>query len=367
MAFTKTFGTTSGAYSTNTNWKPIDLTNPNYSWTASGSGTNEYYVRTAANANPGFAASPATSNGVYINGSAATKASLGSLAAGNWGYGDNDTLGYSTVYVRLSDGTDPDTKDPFYVKFYQEPQTAEHVHFEADSGSINSAVGLDQSGVAIGDFIIDEGYAGSIGSATLGYLYIDPDRLEIHGTGEYWLDMRAAAIAVQVYGTGTPDEGNRGLYLRGSAISTLNVLGGHVGVAVRNGETSTVTTARVLGGSCWFGSGAGLTTLNHYAGDTILRCAATTVVAYNGSVTTQEAGAVTTATLWNGTYVTNSTGTITTFHLYGGTLDEKKSGAARTISTLNLYPGTSQWLCNNEAVTHTTVTRNGSLTFNIST
>src|SRR4029453_18083398 len=125
---------------------PIDLTNPLFSWTASGSGTNEYYVRTAANGNPGFQASPPTSNGVFINGTAATKATLGSLAAGQWGYGDNDSLGYSTGFVRLSDGTDPDTKDPFYVKFYQMPQTTEHVVFAPDSSSIDSAVGLDQSG-----------------------------------------------------------------------------------------------------------------------------------------------------------------------------------------------------------------------------
>lgn len=365
MAFTKTFGTTSGAYGTATNWKPIDVTNPNYSWTQSTSGTNEYYLRTAGNGNPGFAAQPAK---VYLNGSDATEGTMGSLTAGQWDYGDNDTLGFNTLYVRTSGSVDPDTLDPFYVKFYQIPQTAEHVHFASDSGSITSAVGLDQSGVAIGDFIIDEGYGGTIGSATLGYLYIDPDRCEIHGTGEYWLDIRGAAIPVQVFGTGNPDEGARGLYLRGSGITTLNVLGGHVGVAVLAGETATITTVRVLGSaSCWLGSGVSLTTAHHYSGDTILRCAATTVVSYGGTFTTEEAGTITTATNWNGTFVANSTGTITTFHLYGGTLDEQQSGASRTISTTNLYPGTAQWKLNNEAVTHTTITRNGSLVLNIST
>lgn len=367
MAFTKTFGpsTGTGVYSLATNWEAVDVSNPNYSWTASGSGTNEYYLRTAANGDPGFAAQPAN---VYINGSNATEGTAGSLTAGQWDYADNDTLGYSTIYVRLSAAPqDPDDRDPFYVKFFQIPQTGEHVRFAATSGSITSATGLDQSAVAIGDFIIDEGYAGTIGSATIGYLYIDPNRFEVSGTGEYWIDIRAAAIPVQVYGTGNPDDGSRGLYLRGSAISVLNVLGGHVGVAVRNGETSTVTTARVLGGSCWFGSGTALTTLNHYSGDTVLRCAAATIVSYSGTLETQEAGTVTTATLWDGTFVANSTGTITTFHLYGGTLDEMQSGAARTISTTNLYPGSAQWKLNNEAVTHTTITRNGSLVLNIST
>lgn len=107
MAFTKVWLGTTGDLSLDTNWNAVNVRSPAYSWTASGSGTNEYYLRTAANANPGFAAIPTT---VTINGSAATSGSVGSLAAGRWGYGDNDTLGYSTLYVRLSDGTDPDTK-----------------------------------------------------------------------------------------------------------------------------------------------------------------------------------------------------------------------------------------------------------------
>ena len=97
---------------------PVGSTNirsASYAWTASGSGTNEYYVRTAASGNPSLS-DPTSTGGVWINGTFATKGSLGSLAAGEWGYGDNDTLGYSTVYVRLSDGTDPDTKSVGYVQ-----------------------------------------------------------------------------------------------------------------------------------------------------------------------------------------------------------------------------------------------------------
>lgn len=85
-----------------------------WSWTASGSGTNEYYLRTAASGDPGFTTKPA---GILIDGSDATEGTVGSLAAGEWDYGDNDTLGYNTVYVRLSDGTDPDTKDDGYIQY----------------------------------------------------------------------------------------------------------------------------------------------------------------------------------------------------------------------------------------------------------
>lgn len=355
MPFTKVFGTTDGAYSTATNWKPIDVTNPAYSWTASGSGTNEYYLRTAANGNPGFVAQP---DAVYINGSSATEGTAGSLTAGQWDYADNDTLGYSTIYVRLSDGTDPDTKDPFFVKFYQTPRATEHVRFAADSASVNSATGLDQSGVAIGDFIVEEGYAGSIGGADIGYLYIDPDRCEFNASGECWIDIGSAAISPQVHGTASPLEGERGLYLRGSAISVLNVTGGSVGLACRPGETSTATTIRVLGSetSLWIGNGVTLTNLHVYAGEVVARGAITTTIIYDGTVTTSENGAMTTVTLHGGEYHYNSTGTITTFHLYGGELDEQSSGAARTISTINYYRGSWTERRNKEAVTHTTET-----------
>src|SRR5690349_15045576 len=152
MPFTKVYngagtGATAGDYADSRNWDLISLRTAAFAWTASGSGTNEYYVRTAANGNPGFAATPPTSNGVYINGTSATKGTVGSLSAGTWSYGDNDTLGYSTVYVRLSDGTDPDSKVADYVQFRQIPQATEHVRIPASASSITS--NLDQSAVAI--------------------------------------------------------------------------------------------------------------------------------------------------------------------------------------------------------------------------
>jgi hypothetical protein len=78
-------------------------------WTASGSGTNEYY----------YTGTPPSSKPdcIDINGTVADEGTLGSLAAGEWGWGDNDTLGADTIYVRLSDGTDPDTKAADYLAY----------------------------------------------------------------------------------------------------------------------------------------------------------------------------------------------------------------------------------------------------------
>lgn len=73
-------------------------------WTASASGINEYYYN-----QPIFDHIP---NNLLINGLEVVQSvnALGSLAAGEWAWGDNDTLGNNTIYVRLADGLDPDTK-----------------------------------------------------------------------------------------------------------------------------------------------------------------------------------------------------------------------------------------------------------------
>jgi hypothetical protein len=148
----------------------------------------------------------------------------------------------------------------------------------------------------------------------------------------------------------------------------LNATKGDIGFASLPGEVSTATTVRVLGDetSLWIGNGATVTTVHQYAGDLRLRTSATTVIQYGGKHTTEENGTMTTVTVKGGEYIYRSTGNITTFHLYGGTLDEKQSGAARTIGTLNLYAASATIRRNKEAVTHTTETTNDSLNISIS-
>ncbi len=221
------------------------------------------------------------------------------------------------------------------------PSTGDHVRIPASSSqSITS--GLDQSAVAIGDFIVEEGYTGEIGTAA-AYLQIDPNRFEFNGAGQAWIDIGSAAIDVQVLGTATAATGERGLYLKGSAIDELAVLGGNVGVAAIHGETATVTTCRVTGTSAdvWIGAGVTLTTLRVNAGTVRLRCAATTVAVYGGTLYTEEAGAITTVNLEGGTIYPNSSGTVTTLNAEGGTADFTKSGLARTVTTLKQNPGST--------------------------
>lgn len=342
-----------GDYSNKDNWAPISIRNSGYNWTASNSGSNEYYLRTAANGNPGIGSAVQS---VQFNGVDATgPGTAGSLSAGQWAQDDNDTLGYETIYVRLADNDDPDNKALDFVTFRGKPAAGDHVRIPAGTPSITT--GLKQAAVAIGDFIVEEGYEGDIGSDD-GYLQIDPNRFEFGATGgTAYIDITTAAIAARVNNTGTPGAtGERGLFLLGSGITTLDVTRGYVGVAVRHGETSTVATARVTYelASLWIGAGCSLTTFHQLNGNAIIRCAATTVLVYAGTLETQEIGAITTFTQKGGNVIANSTGTITTYNIYAGELDLQRSGSARTISTLNKYRG--NWLIrrNKEAVTITT-------------
>lgn len=75
-------------------------------WMASGAGTaGTYYIINTA---PGYSASSPAK--VYFNETEATSGTVATLAAGEYAFGNIDALGYNTLYVRLSDDTDPDTK-----------------------------------------------------------------------------------------------------------------------------------------------------------------------------------------------------------------------------------------------------------------
>lgn len=232
------------------------------------------------------------------------------------------------------------------------PVAADNVRIPAGSYAITGS--LNQSAVALGLVIVERGHTQTIGSSA-GYLQLTCTRFEYDGSGVSYIDLSASAIPVTVHGTANVSEGYRGLYLKGSAITVLTVNAGDVGLAVKSGETSTVTTARCMTGLLILGAGVTATTVQNYDGEITLRCACTTLDIYGGKVTSEEVGTITTVNLMGGDFIAKSTGTITTVNAKGGTLDETQSGAARTFSTVNLYRNVT-WKRIKEAVTVTTLT-----------
>lgn len=339
-----------------TNWAGVSLRNAGYSWTASGSGTGEYYLRTAASGDPGIA-DPGTTTGAITGGDANfANGTAGSLAASQFDYGDNDTLGYSTIYVRLADDADPDSKALDFVKLFQVPVATDHVRIPAGAGAM---AGYDFSGVAWGDFIVEDGYTNAIGSATLP-LSIDPDRFEWSGTGRSYINS-IGAIAHDVRKTGPGGAGLMGLYLTLTAGTTLTVYSGTVGLAWLFGGSSTCATIRSVGpnASVYVGKNASVTTFYTAKGKIYANCAGTTANIFGGYFQTEEAGAFTSINAAsNASLVLNSTGTVGTLTMqsgYTGTVDLTQSAEARTYSSIVQKGGTL--LVDKSAVTvtaHTT-------------
>jgi hypothetical protein len=88
----------------------LDLMNSKYTWVKSASGTNEYYVKLLNDSNPSLnKPESAVVNGNFMCASAGdathNRGAVGSLSFnGQYGYGNNDSLGYNTVYVRWDAG-----------------------------------------------------------------------------------------------------------------------------------------------------------------------------------------------------------------------------------------------------------------------
>lgn len=88
-----------------------NLRSAEFRWIASAGGVNEYYLDKADGGDPGYE----EPKKMEIGNMDSPQGDVGTLGAGYWGYGDNDGLGYDTIYVRLPDNTDPDTKALGYV------------------------------------------------------------------------------------------------------------------------------------------------------------------------------------------------------------------------------------------------------------
>lgn len=218
------------------------------------------------------------------------------------------------------------------------------------AGTMDLQYGLNQSAVAIGEFLVESGHRAQIGRFDGGiphYLRLDPDTFSFLGSGSLGLfDFGSAAIPLLIESRGAPAEAGRHVvYIKGSALTTVEINRGNVGIAPLFGETATIGTL-----ICGFadnqandvdltvGGGVTLTTLNQTGGRCLLKCSATTVNQSSGcTLTTEGTGAIATLTARGAVYP-KSTGTIGTLNCYG-TVDFSRDFTARTVTTLVGFPG----------------------------
>lgn len=236
------------------------------------------------------------------------------------------------------------------------PLVTDHVRIPAGSYAITA--GLNQSAVALGSFIVEQGYAAAIAGLTAGvpaYLQVNAGRFEFAGSAAAYIDLGSSACSPRILETYSPGTGLRGLYLKGSALAALDVLGGSVGIAVNHGEASTLDRAHVAGGSLWLGAGVVADTLDVDDGEVRVRCdLAELNLVKGGTVYTEEDAAIDQANVHAGTFYPNASGILAACDLYGGTTDFKASSVERTVSALTVHRGRPVILrLNREAVTYT--------------
>lgn len=217
--------------------------------------------------------------------------------------------------------------------------------------------GLNQSAVQLASFTQEEGHANAIGrwaqgghtAMTLYPLRIDiadgTTPLILRGSGSLAaFDLGTAAVPVVSEHTGSPSAtGRNAVYVKGSAITTVQNRSGTTGVADHPGDTATVSTGfDVTAGVLTVGSGCTVsgTTLRMHGGTVYAYASIPTIHVDDGSFY-QEAGTWTTAYV-RGTVYTNGVTTYATTTLYpSGVLDNRGNLAAKTLTNLTMYDGAS--------------------------
>lgn len=130
-----------------------------YKWVESPAKAGEYYLTTLDATDPDIDEPDVLFEDVNGDDTLMTAGTVGSLTAGSWDYGNNDGLGYNTIYVKLTDGSDPDTQESGYLQAYYEengdPELDEPVLVYEDVGSADTQ--------------LSEGTLGSLAAGEWGY------------------------------------------------------------------------------------------------------------------------------------------------------------------------------------------------------
>lgn len=127
--------------------------NSSHQWTDSPANSGEYYVELSGGGAPSF---PFALDQIILRDGGdevlLTEVSGFPLAAGQWTFGNNDTLGFDTIYVRLPGDVDPDTLVEDGVMSYRNIRFAGLNH---DDGYANHGQGFKVAGVSGNEVTLD--------------------------------------------------------------------------------------------------------------------------------------------------------------------------------------------------------------------
>ena len=248
------------------NWEPFSIRNNTYRWTVSAAQAGEYRLELAAGGNPSIEQPDA----VYQTGSALGTGTLGSLPISTWNWGDNDALGYSTVYVRALGTVDPDTLVLDDIQWRAVPKASDDVEIAAysENGILN---GLDADGTQLTSFKVMAGYSSNIGT--------DSQHLQLNMTGQFEY-CGAGTLAKFNFGTsdidpvirdsGVGNTGEPAVQLVGSSLSDIYVFRGQVAIGFDEEDATTEANTIYVG---YMSEGARSTDSRVWIGDGVTNLA----------------------------------------------------------------------------------------------
>jgi hypothetical protein len=201
------------------------------------------------------------------------------------------------------------------------------------------------SGTEFGALVVEEGYTADC-SLDMSFTSVD-----FSGTGETTLDVRGAAITLEIKQTASGGAGTKGLYIRGDALTGINIESGSVGIAHKPGDTSVVGELRVISGDVEVGSGVTLTTCYNFGASIDIAASVTTLHVKSGTTNLIESAAATTVDCLRGEFILDSSGTVASLFIDTQGTFSATAGDDKTITALSFAPGASlSWYPSNMTI-----------------
>ena len=196
-----------------------------------------------------------------------------------------------------------------------------------------------------GELHVTDGFAFVIGGTTRGFMEMKPAEVYFEGRGVSYIDCKASTGVITVNNTKLPTRGV-GLKLKGSALNTIEIHGGSVGLAYDAGETSAVDKVRIFGGALTLGEGVSGTTSISVTGGTLHQYGGSTdtdVTQTTGNFYGRQEWKARNFNLFGGLASLGGSGVIKSLTIRGGTADATASGIDRTFPTVTLNSGTIRY------------------------
>lgn len=231
--------------------------------------------------------------------------------------------------------------------------------------------GLAQSSVTLTALIIGANFeSGTNGTGTIGlpktntgaatgvsaypeyrpdYLAIGATTLSIGygngtGSGRIKINTGSAQTALTQYtsANGIETDLEAVLWKGTHASNTVVIIDGSFAAAGYGGESATIATCQVVGGTVRLGAGCTLTTVSQNDGTATVNSSFTTLTQQGGTMVCVGTGTATTINAYGGTVAYQSNGTITTLQIgSGGTFDKSGDMRALTITNTAMYQGST--------------------------